>query len=835
MATPDKSKNRASLWGLAFFSGAAGLIYEVLWLREFALRLGNTAQASSLVLAAIFAGLALGNLLGGKWANRISRPLKGYALIELAMAACGGFAMAFLGKGGTMVLIPLFFLLILMAILMGATLPLLIQAIPQDPEHTGRESSWLYGINTTGGMIGAGAAGMALPLWLGIRGTFSLAIFFNLMIAILALKTGTPEAQNLEGTDEVVDKDNRHKKSHKNQTSPLPSRILFLLTGLSGAGTLALEVLWTRMFSLVFQNSVYSFSLILVLFLLSLAISAAWVASLSRRNGDPYKLLLRALSVVAFLIPLGAWIFIRSSHLKFLFRDTTAIGYILNITLFTGALVVPVMIAAGMILPLCWVIDQRKNQSTGWQMGSLLGMNTIGGVLGALAAGFILIPQLGLWPGMGLVAVGYACGSLLVLRSFLSKEKRLPGARPLSRVARPVIIGSLFVPLLLIWPSLPTQHLKSGEKLLFLEEGAGAQVAVVELPSGERKLKVNSTYNLGSSSAEIEERRMGQLPLLLHPDPKSLAFVGLATGITASAIYDHPVDQATLIELLPEVVRAASWFDRENRGIIHDPKWNLVIADGRVALPKNKTPLDLVISDLFVPWHAGTWTLYSLEYYREAARKLSEGGMYVQWLPLYQLSLREFQIIGRTFSEAFPHVSMWRGNFSPDYPILALIGSKRPLKIDLEKMESRLQTVKNSASPQDPFLATPNDMMLFYVGGTDAVQDLFKGAPLNTDNHPLIEYLAPMSHIRKEQLIGSDLAELFIQVSQNEKEWRNHALAGAHLYQATVSVKLKQYDSRTLHLEKASRLVKGSRLLTRFAKALKLNQPTSQGLPARRQ
>ncbi len=824
MVTADKIKKRGMLWTAALFSGVAGLIYEVLWLREFALRLGNTAQASSLVLAAIFAGLAIGNALGGRWADRLPRPLKGYALIELAMAACGGIAMAFLGKGETIVLIPLFFLLILMAVLMGATLPLLIQTMPRDLENVGREGSWLYGINTTGGMIGAGAAGMALPLWLGIRGTFSLAILLNLIIAISVWRMSVPEPQNAE----VRGGEKTHKKFHKTQGVPLSPNTLYILAGLSGAGTLALEVLWTRMFSLVFQNSVYSFSLILVLFLLSLAISAAWVGSLSRRGGDPYRLLLRALSVVALLIPLGAWIFIRSSHLEFLFRDTTPLGYILNITLFTGVLVVPVMIAAGMVLPLCWIIDPRKNQSTGWQMGSLLGINTIGGVLGSLASGFFLIPKLGLWTGMGLVSVGYACGGLLVFRSLLSKGKRPTGARPLSRLTRPVLIGSLFVPLLLIWPSLPTQHLKSGEKLLFLEEGAGAQVAVVELPSGERKLKVNSTYNLGSSAAEVEERRMGQIPLLLHPDPKSVAFVGLATGITASAIYDHPVDQATLIELLPEVVRAATHFDRENRGILHDKKWNLVIADGRIALPKNKTPLDLVISDLFVPWHAGTWTLYSLEYYREAAQKLSEDGMYVQWLPLYQLSLREFQIIGKTFSKAFPHVSMWRGNFSPDYPILALIGSRRPLKIDLEKMEPRLKKIENNATTRDPFLATPNDMMLFYVGGSEAVKNVFKGAPLNSDNHPLIEYLAPMSHIKKEQLIGTDLAELFTQVSQNENEWQNHALAGAHLYHATVSVKLKQYNKRTLHLEKASRLVEGSHLLTRFTRALELNQTASQ-------
>lgn len=806
--------NKTLIWIVAFFSGVAGLVYEVLWFREFALRLGNTAQASALVLAAIFGGLAIGNYAGGRGTNRSSRPLRGYAAVELGMSLCGIGVLFFREGGGSFTLPVLFFLLVGTAILMGCTLPLLLQSIPTENRKLGREGSTLYGMNTAGGMFGAAFGGLVFPMLIGIRGSYLVAIALNLTLAVV---TAWMANKGVYGGSRKGQEIGR-LTGLKHQTLS-PSSIL-LLAALSGMGTLALEVLWTRMFSLVFQNSVYSFSLILILILLSLALSAAWVGLLTRKGGDPIRILWRSMSVVAISIPVGAWAFVQVSQLESLFSGASPTGYVLKMILLTASLLFPAMISAGMVLPLCWVIDRRLKQVEGWQMGSILSLNTLWGVLGAMSAGFILLPQFGLWPSLGMISTGYAIGAIITVRSLSDRKNHshYPGL---------VTAAGLVFSVLLLWPSLPIQQLKPGEKLLYLEQGAEAQVAVVQQRSGGRELKVNNSYRLGSSAAEVEERRMGQIPLLLHPEPKSVAFVGLATGITASAVYDHPVEDVTLIELLPEVVRAAAWFESENRSILKDPRWKLVIADGRIAIPKGDKPLDVIISDLFVPWHAGTSALYSLEYYQDAADRLAQEGIYAQWLPLYQMSMREFQIIVKTFGHAFPHVQLWRGNFSPEFPIVALIGSKKPLVMDRERIASRLNALKDHRDTADPFLSTTDDMMLFFGGGLEKNDPLFQDGYLNTDDHPIIEYLAPISHIAKKRLDGPELADLFVRVAQNEDRWENHALAGSRLFQAAVTAAQRQFDQRVVYLRRASELVKGSKRLDEISRALKVAQPVS--------
>ncbi|MFQ5597742.1 MAG: fused MFS/spermidine synthase [Nitrospiria bacterium] len=796
------------IWIIAFLSGVAGLAYEVLWYREFALLLGNTAQAASLVLAAIFGGLALGNVLAGRLTRRLARPLVGYALLELGMAICGGGALILKGEGGHLLLPSLFFFLSLMAILMGGTLPFLIQAVQEKGRFLAKEAPFLYGINTAGAMLGAAITGFFLPLILGVSGTFLALIVTNLVLAGTTAWLG--RNQQIDTTKIKEQTLNNRKES----LQAIPLRMLFIPALLSGVGTLALEVFWTRMFSLVFQNSVYSFSLILTFILLALAIGAVWTGKLVRKGRDPFSLIWGSLLIVAIWVPVGAWIFFQTSGLRFLLREAGPLGYVTNIVLFTGGLLLPAMIPAGMVLPLCWIIDKRSTATNGWRMGSILSINTLGGILGALGAGFVLMPQAGLWSGLGLIALSYAIGAAIMM----PKRKKGTGSFRLATST------GILLPLLLIWSSLPTQHLKEGETLLYLKQGAEAQVAVVKDKTGGRLLKVNNTYNLGNSASAVEERRMGEIPLLLHPNPKNVAFVGVATGITASAVYDHDVEAVTLIELLPEVLEAASWFEEENRGILKDPRWTVVVADGRIALPESETLLDVVISDLFVPWHAGTGALYSLEYYKEAASHMAADGLYAQWLPLYQTSLEEFQIIAKTFLEAFPYVSVWRDNFSPKYPVVGLIGSKSPINIDRKHLAEKLAGFERQEMGADPYFVSPEDFLLLYAGDEAALKPFLGDGPRNTDDRPLIEYLAPISHIQKKQFVGLELAESFLQISENEQNWKQFAEAGAYLYHATVALTQMAYDDRVRYLEKASKSVKGSQIVDRLAMAVKLDK-----------
>jgi len=802
------SKQKPLFLGIAFFSGVAGLIYEVLWFREFALHLGNTAQAAALVLAILFCGLALGNALGGQCSKRVTSPLRAYALIELLMAVCGLGVLSLKAQNEAFALWPLFCLLAGVAFLMGATLPLLLQSLPGLANKLGREAPLLYGLNTLGGMFGAAAAGFILPLWLGVKGGFLCAILINLLLAIVSGGLSFL-SQNLrmQGTETSIAADSA------TDFELIPKNLLYI-AAFSGMGTLALEVLWTRMLSLVFQNSVYGFSFILVAMLFALAVAATWTGRLVQQGQDPVLLLQRCLSIVAFSIPLGVLLFVKSSHLESLFLESGPAIYVLKVFLLTVALLFPAMIAGGMILPLCWRILKQQHKQSGLFLGHFMSANLVGAVLGSLSAGFLLLPRIGLWPALGLIAFFYALAAIYLART---RPEIKRGRRPLawSHLA-------LVLPLLLLLPFFETQALKAGESLLYLQQGAAAQVAVIETRHGGRVLKVNNTYSLGSSKAETVERRMGQIPLLLHANPKSVAFVGLATGITASAILDHPVERATLIELLPEVVKGAAWFERENRGLLHDPRVEVVIADGRIAIPKSDTLFDVVISDLFVPWHAGATALYSLEYYEQAASRLAEDGFYVQWLPLYQMSEREFKIIWRTFQEVFPHVSLWRANFSTAYPIVALMGSRRAVSLDrgvLEKQLLRLQGVPGG----DPDLNTVDDLMLFFAGSGAQLSPFFEDAVVNTDDRPYIEYLAPISRIYRRQLTGELLASRFVQFAQASESWRDHALAGAYLFQSKVSGDRKNFDARIAALKAASKLVPASARLSRIDRALQVS------------
>jgi len=801
-------KNRKSsplifIWVIAFFSGVAGLIYEVLWFREFALLLGNTAQASALVLAVIFFGLALGNYGGGRWSKTILSPMRGYALMELLMALCSIVVVLFKNQEGDFGLLPLFFLLGAVAILMGATLPLLLQSLPGDADKLRRETPILYGINTLGGMTGAACAGLFFPLWLGIKGSFITAIGINVALAFVCVTLSFFMNSRREESAE-------NRIVSNSGQSILPRR-LFVFAALSGMGTLALEVLWTRMFSLVLQNSIYSFALILVLILFALAIAALLVDVLMKRGKDPLNLIRLCLLVVAISIPLGALFFVQTSGLQSLFKEIGPIAYIIKMLSVITLLLLPTMIAAGMILPLTWTLHQQRNETAGMTLGRFMTFNTVGAVIGSLAAGFILLPQLGLWPALALVSLCYAMAAISLIR----KSER--------RVSFGFTTAALILPTVFFFPTFSTQHLKTGESLLYLDQGAAAQVAVIQREKGSRVLKVNNTYSLGSTSAEIEERRMGQIPLLLHPAPKRVAFVGLATGITASAIFDHPIEEVKLIELLPEVVKASSWFEKENRGLLADPRSEVIIADGRIAIPSEGPLFDLIISDLFVPWHAGASSLYSLDYYQQAALQLAPGGMYAQWLPLYQMSEQEFKIIGQTFSRAFPHVSLWRGNFSTKYPLVALIGSKQAISIDRSRLAQRLEVINDGPATSDSHLSSVDDLMLLFGGEGEKLEVLFAGAKVNTDDRPYIEYLAPFSRITKNQLRGGDLANLFFEIADAEHEWKNYALAGAHLYQAEVAADLNNLDQRIAALNTANDLVDGGRRLSQLDRTLRVS------------
>lgn len=742
----------ARLLGLLYFaSGASGLVYQVIWVRELGLLLGATATAAATTLAAFFLGLGLGNAAFGAVADRVRSPLRLYATIEagIALAAIAlpfvfrflrdvypslfplvgaetAFATSLRAAIATVVLLPA-------TVLMGASWPALARAFEHGRESEPARAAVPYALNILGAAAGTAAAGFALPLALGIAGTNLVAVAINAAVAAVAFaksKGGTaplssPAAPALPET----------------AAAPLP-RALFALAALSGFGTIALEVLFTHMLARSFQNSVYSFAAIVVVFLVALAAGSLAAAALERRrDGDRMARVGLACALAAPAVALAGPVFMAAIGYRYFVPVTSLAGYLArllgSIALTIGA---PAFLA-GLVFPLLFGAARRRGE-TGRALGRLTAVNTAGSIAGSLAAGFLLLPLAGLWWSLAIVAALYAAAGALL---------RPRAGVPLGVLALLVGLGAAAGPF-----RLGSHVVRGQQELEWLRETRGGLIAVLR-EGGDRYLRADNFYELGSSASTDRAVRQGAIPVLLHPAPKRVLFIGLATGITAAgALADARVESVTAAELLPEVAEAARFFAKWNGNALDDPRLRVVVADGRNFVSGTRERFDCIISDLFVPWHAGTGSLYSREYYEAARGALAPGGLYAQWLQMDQFSRLDFEIVAATFAGVFRDVRVVRGDFSTDRPLLGLIGWRDgapAAPAESGPVAATIRALTSRDVAPDIVLREIRDLSLFDCGPLEPVPT---AAP-NTDDRPLIEYLAPLSHIERNPFRGAAL------------------------------------------------------------------------------
>jgi spermidine synthase len=717
--------------------GVSALVYEIVWMRSFRLVLGSSTRSAAVVLASYFAGMALGNLIGARLA-RGPRPLRSYGLLELAvgLGALGvlpGLALyrrvypdLYAWLGGAALPLELAKLVLAFAVLapptlaMGATLPVIARVLVTRADHVARRTGLLYALNTLGASVGALAATFVLPPLLGLRTSVYLAVALNLLIGFVAL---------------LLREQARELHTAQASARERPSRAIALAAAISGFGTLALEVVFVRILSQRSEGSVYTFGLMLVIFLVCLALGALIAArALDRR--DPWRFLASTQLAATGAILLSPVLF-QLIPLLTLFSPEDSLSVRL-VRFSLGSLIVlgPAVSLIGVVLPATWKLAVRSASGVGTRVGRLTGLNTLAGVAGSLCAGFVLLPGLGLARSLLVVAVLYALLSVLAF------------ARGYAGVRRHLGVGAVVV-LVTGWVALGAwrldlQPLRPGERLLLHRDGEAATVSVTE-ESGHRVLKLNHTYVLGSSAAADREVRQGRLPLLLHPAPSRIALIGVATGMTTSAALDFPFQRAVALELVPGVVDALPLFSRWSRRFFADPRVQILVTDGRDHLRGTRERFDVIVSDLFVPWQAGTGDLYSAEHFEAVRERLDRGGLFAQWLPAYQLTLEELRSITATFLSVFPHTALWRNDFHPDQPLLALIGHRDELSLDPRALTSACEELARVRAPAAPFLSSPEGVGLLYVAGPERLSEWSRGAPRNTDEHPYIEYAAPRS------------------------------------------------------------------------------------------
>lgn len=774
----------AMFWMMAGLSGFACLIYQILWMRQTGVLLGNTSHAAALTLAVFFGGLSVGAWYWGGRCPGISGPLRIYAWLEVGIAAAGAvllvvpaivphaYPMLYQDGGGGLALTAFKVIATLVMVfpasfLMGGTLPLLGQAGIRKRPSFGAVAARMYAVNTLGAACGAFATAFLLIGSLGLRMTCAAAMAASTAAALLAFRwsrepglPGAPaHALEEDGPGGTRRRTGPNRADPATAATPAIARpLIAFLAFVSGFNLLAMEVVWTRMLAQLHENSVYSFATVLIVVLVCLSLGA-WLASRLARGRLPAPLVLLwlfALGGSALAVtPLTSMSL--TGGMGMLATDSSFAAYALRLFATGFATIGLACLPLGTVYPFLMKGGEGFVTHAGKGIGMLSAINTVGAILGSLAAGFLMLEWLGVWHTVQWVSAVY------LLVAVLTPASGNAGAYS-ARIASGVMLVLLFT---VLDPSrLPeptgTDPTGEGGKVVEKWEGGDCTVTVVEKPGQRFSIRINSNYSLGSTDAYGPQIYQARIPLLAYPATDSVFFLGMGTGITAGEALNRgdfkQVRKVVACELSPHVVAAsrkyftgnADGFDPTN-GLYQDPRAGIVIGDGRNHLLANREQYSMINADLFLPYRRGTGNLYSREHFRIVLGRLKPGGVFVQWLPLYQMSEREFGVIARTMIAGFPQVSLWRGNFQPGAEIAALVGhadlTPLPASILDAGREMRLAVEGASHLDMQELMLPINEqtILLFYGGNLTRAADLFEEYPLNTDDKPVIEFGTPRS------------------------------------------------------------------------------------------
>ena len=757
---------------LFFFSGAVGLVYEVLWLKELQLLFGNTAYATATTLSVFFLGLSAGGWYWGKRSPAISNLLRAYGLLEvgIGLTALLYFLLLRVYRSLYSPLFEIFethtalfvlakfllslTILFLPAFFMGGTLPVLSQHFIRRPLEMGKTGSLLYALNTAGAVLGTFLAGFLLPPLLGYTLSYTAAIGMSTAIGLLAVMVGktvkslSPPAGDAPSAQEV----------RAEWTTPRPW-LLYLLAFSSGFLALALQVLWTRMFSQVLQNTVYTFSMILIVFLIALAAGAALANLLARTRLAPVPVLVILITLTGLGCSTTPALFYHLTNglerLVFSEPESWAMYLLALFGATSSVLFVPGLLL-GSTFPYLIKVAEGTKEKPGPVMGRMLSVNTVGAILGSLCAGFLMIGQLGLWSSLKVIYLLYlALAFLTALLAGTGMKRHMAWA-----------VGGLA--LILHFSThggrYPLVYLgaEGNQELVAVVEGSHSITSVVKVknPGQEEYLSLilNNKYILGGTKPAFVANQRAQtvVPMTIHPNAKSIFYLGMGTGITADTALRYDVDKVTVCELVPEVVLAARVYLADHVGrLFSDPRATVVIEDGRNYLLGKQERFDLIIGDLFLPWKIGIGNLYTVEHFQTVKSKLKEDGLFVQWLALYQLSRQEFCTIVNTMLQVFDSVTLWRNSFLTDRPTMALIGHAGPSPLKPAALTQAFRRL----NPKGPAFSEPlilaNALML-YGGNLRQARALFSAFPVNTDDRPAIEFSSPQSY--QSRLAGIEKA-----------------------------------------------------------------------------
>lgn len=749
-----KTHQNKLIYLLFFLSGISGLIYETVWLRVLIRVLGSTVYATSIVLAAFMAGLAVGSYVLGRYVDKYKNPLRLYAILELGVGL-SAIALFFLfdqlipiyrsiysSVGGSRPALSFFQSLLLFGCLlvptslMGGTLPVLSAHTKLYRTAFAIRVGNLYGLNTLGAALGVVGSGLFTIGSIGELNTVFIGVFINILVSLIAFSLAAaikvPQVSPAPSEAKPVPPKAGSKIEYISPYSLSTRRMVIIAYALNGFAALAYEVVWTRMFQLHLGTSIYAFSMMLGVYLIGVALGSIWGGKYINKLKDPLSFFVLAQVFIALYSIFGLYLFT-------IFKPVSTRIALFNIIMLPVVMVLPITFVLGLIFPAVSRSYVEKEEKVGSGVGRLYSMNTLGCILGSLVCGFILIQTLGT---KGTILALAGLNLVIGLFIALSSSVRIKS----SKYLKPVYAGLILVVLLGIFSPDPFFNVLKKEikkilgedmEIYYHKESISATTTAFgsQIKPLSKYLWVNG---IGMTFLCTETKLMAHLPIILNENTQDVLVVCFGMGTTLRSAWVHKNLECDVVELVPETYECYKYFHKDGPEILADPRVHHFVDDGRNFLLMREKNYDVITMDPAPPlWSAGTVNLYAKEFFELCRSRLKPGGIMCLWVPPHAFT--EVRMIMKTFQTVFPNAQVWRGI---QYPGFYLLGSVEPLKVNPERFRRAYQDkdILNDITEWDTLVSTPEAMLGLYLLSPAELSAFVRGEPIITDNHPYTEF-----------------------------------------------------------------------------------------------
>lgn len=732
---------------LLFGSGAAALVYQLLWIKQLSLVVGVEVYAVTVAVSAFFAGLAIGGAWLGRVADRLQHPLRLYAWLEAAVAVLAVVATMLLAHSAALFamleqhagwfawLLP-FALVGVPAVAMGGTLPVLVRASTRD--SVARTGGRLYAANTAGAIVGVLLAPFVLLPALGVQGSAITAATLNLLAAAVAwvLDRGWKAPTGAQA-------------AAKKEAAAPSARLALVLYAVAGGIALGYEVVWSQTVVQFMSTRAFAFAMMLAVYLVGLMIGSAVYARYAERVRDgwtAFAVLIALAGLLALLQVswLGEWLGDWQSAAARFVQDATGsrlAAMCARFVVAAGALVLGPTLLLGAAFPaVLRLCAQRSHGGRG--VGAAVALNTLGGIVGTTLTGFVLVPSFGLVHTLALLALAAAVIGLVAV--FVGSAFHRQGRWVVMAVGLCSLVAAVLTPHDKLANLLAQAR---GGDVTFYEESRGGTVAVLGQGQGDNtfhRLYIQGVSNSGDTLPSQRYMRLqALLPLIIHHgEPKSALVIGFGTGITAGALSQYPgLTTRVCAELLPAVVRAASQFQGNYHAGV-DPGLAIRLRDGRRELLRSSETYDMITLEPPPPSAAGVVNLYSRDFYQLAASRLAPHGLLAQWWPLATQNDEDSRAMVRSFLDTFPYVTLW----TTEMHEMMLVGSREPIELDAAQIEQRFNQPSVKGALSEVGIGSAGALLATWVSDRAALERYAGDAPAVTDNRPSIEYATWVRH-----------------------------------------------------------------------------------------